>query len=415
MKAKHSAILQNGSNKSTYFCPFGTQSNKFRLEITEAGILLCPAIAPSSEDSGSGTSKSMLGYSTGGMLIKASTAMKVTCQLPFCTVLQIPLLDLDRAYWDVSLEKSTPSTSGQQPGNTGKDRAEAMKQKKYLHKSAPWLWLGDSDTLMNGFNRLVSLLAFNQDHMLYISIASTDRTQRDCVCMCARYLCNPSYNGLTMEQRISKLPWRHGVDGSGSLGTVGVDTIDVYNGLDTQLLNRNKYLETEILKLKKLRNEMAVQSVNNNNNNNNQLVMGINTPGVDWNTEEDKIESAEVTVTAPSSTAGVCNHSNNILTTELLRLQEENDQLLTRIHEMENEHLQSMQSIKNRVEELQYESMSKDISVELLKQQWNGLSTEFESLKQQSEIDKQLAQQKYRQLQAQQQQDCLDKVGVHMY
>ena len=307
--------------------------------------------------------------------------MKVTCQLPFCTVLQIPLLDVDRAYWDVSLEKSTPSTSGQQPGNTGKDRAEAMKQKKYLHKSAPWLWLGDSDTLMNGFNRLVSLLAFNQDHMLYISIASTDRTQRDCVCMCARYLCNPSYNGLTMEQRISKLPWRHGVDGSGSLGTVGVDTIDVYNGLDTQLLNRNKYLETEILKLKKLRNEMAVQSVNNNNNN--QLVMGINTPGVDGNTEEDKIESAE--------------------------------QLLTRIHEMENEHLQSMQSIKNRVEELQYESMSKDISVELLKQQWNGLSTEFESLKQQSEIDKQLAQQKYRQLQAQQQQDCLDKVGVHMY
>ena len=143
--------------------------------------------------------------------------------------------------------------------------------------------------------------------------------------------------------------------------------------------------------------------------------MGINTPGVDWNTEEDKIESAEVTVTAPSSTAGVCNHSNNILTTELLRLQEENDQLLTRIHEMENEHLQSMQSIKNRAEELQYESMSKDISVELLKQQWNGLSTEFESLKQQSEIDKQLAQQKYRQLQAQQQQDCLDKVGVHMY
>ena len=109
------------------------------------------------------------------------------------------------------------------------------------------------------------------------------------------------------------------------------------------------------------------------------------------------------------------NHSNNILTTELLRLQEENDQLLTRIHEMENEHLQSMQSIKNRAEELQYESMSKDISVELLKQQWNGLSTEFESLKQQSEIDKQLAQQKYRQLQAQQQQDCLDKVGVHMY
>ena len=223
--------------------------------------------------------------------------------------------------------------------------------------------------------------------------------------MAARHLCNPGNNGLTPEQRLGKLPWRH--DPIPGADAVPGGSPEVYGGLDAQLLSRNRYLEAEVLRLKRARSELALQSAQGSG------APGVGVAGGEVSSSGEEVAEAGAGVGAlPAAAPGPLSGSSaGVLALELQRLREESDGMLARMTEMQAEHDRAVHTLKHRVEELVYEGACKDSSVEVLRQQWTALSTEFESLKQQSEIDRQLGAQRQRQLQQQLQLDSGERVS----
>jgi len=256
-RLRHSAL-------SSRACFFGCDMPaKFRAEVTEAGLMLCPAIV--GEDGAPLPGPPT--YSTAGLLIKASNSIKVTCNYPVCCVISIPLAEEDRSVWDAGVNGNGSATA---PGGA---------HKKGTNKQAPWLWLGlDGSPLQVGFNRVLAALPHNPKHELLISIACADRNQRDTIALISRNLCTSCTSGdssSASEQRLARLPWNSVVlssaspspppsQGGNADGTDAVSTraigAEVAPGYDSnQLMAKIKQLEVENAQLRKTRHQLALR------------------------------------------------------------------------------------------------------------------------------------------------------------
>ncbi len=71
-----------------------------------------------------------------------------------------------------------------------------------------------------------------------------------------------------------------------------------------------------------------------------------------------------------------------------------------------------LRSLRNRIEELQFEGTAKDMSIDIYKQQVNTLTAEAETTRQQSEYDRQSSQQKMKNIQQQVAADTGERVFI---
>jgi hypothetical protein len=283
---------QRQSALSNRACYFGCENpTRFRVEITEAGIMLCPAVVH--ED---GAPPGPVTYSTSGLLIKASSkgAFKVTCRYPVCCVISIPLTEETRSAWDPS----------------GTAAAGGMHKPS---KQLPWLWLGlDGSPLQTGFSKVLTALPHGVKNELHISVACADRPQRDAIALISRALCTSSAMGdakTVNEKRLAGLPWTAVVVPTGDCptsassppvpGAVGEDS--------SHLVAKIKQLELENSQLRKTKYQLALQKVDG-------------TKSAPSGTEAETTSSTESAERATGSDA-------DAMRKELQSLQEENEAL----------------------------------------------------------------------------------------